>query len=139
VTTVWNAGRPVYRKLVWSKDRLVGGIMLGPIEDTTMLTDVGMLKGLIQSRVGLGSWKRYLNERPWDLRRVYVASGAAARLLPQTVTGRRTTPRGYRYKNLAPRKDAGKHHAQIVGTQPRGYADLPPTPTPGIYKSGKAS
>lgn len=133
-TTVWNAGRPVYRKLVWNDDRLVGGIVVGPIEDTTMLTDIGMLKGLIQTRVALGTWKKYLQERPWDLRRVYIASGAATKLLPHTVAGKRTQPRGFRYKDRDARKDAGPHHADIVGTQPAGFADLPRTPTPGIYK-----
>ena len=84
---VWNAARPVYRKLVWDGTRLVGGIMLGPIEDTTMLTDVGMLKGLIQSQVDLAEWKHYIHERPWDLRRAYVASKAASALLARTTVG----------------------------------------------------
>jgi NAD(P)H-nitrite reductase large subunit len=134
-TTVWNAGRPVYRKLVWDGDRLVGGIIVGPIEDTTMLTDVGMLKGLIQAQSELGSWKAYLQERPWDLRRVYVASGTAAKLLPHLVAGKRTAPRGFRYNNLGPRSQPSPYHATIVGSQPANFSDLPRTPTPGIYKT----
>jgi NAD(P)H-nitrite reductase large subunit len=139
VTTTWNAGRSIYRKLVWDGTRLVGGIIVGPIEDTTMLTDVGMLKGLIQSRLDLGDWKKYLNERPWDLRRVYVASKAAAALLPYTATGEQTRPRAYHFNDLQPRTDPGPHHPQIVGTRPPGFESLPRTPTPGIHKKTVAS
>jgi NAD(P)H-nitrite reductase large subunit len=134
-TVVWNAARPVYRKLVWDGTRLVGGIIVGPIEDTTMLPDVGMLKGLIQSRVDLSEWKHYLNERPWDLRRAYVASRAAGRLLPQTITGDASGARGFRFNDLDARTDAGPHHAAIVGTEPPNFGSLPRTPTPGIYKA----
>ena len=133
-TVVWNAARPVYRKLVWDGARLVGGIIVGPIEDTTMLPDVGMLKGLIQSRVDLADWKPYLNERPWDLRRVYVATRAAGALLPHTTVGTPTQPRGYRFNNLEPRTETGPHHRDLVGTQPADFDGLPRTPTPGIYK-----
>jgi NAD(P)H-nitrite reductase large subunit len=133
-TVVWNAARPVYRKLVWEGTRLVGGIMLGPVDDTTMLTDVGMLKGLIQSRVDLADWKHYVNERPWDLRRAYVASRAADRLLPQTTIGAATRSRGFHFNNLGPRTDPGPHHADLFSTRPADFDSLPRTPTPGIYK-----
>jgi NAD(P)H-nitrite reductase large subunit len=134
-TVVWNAARPVYRKLVWDGTRLVGGIIVGPIEDTTMLTDVGMLKGLIQSQVDLAEWKHYLHERPWDLRRVYVASRAASKLLAQTTVGAPSTPRGFHFNHFAPRTTPGEHHATLVGTQPANFDSLPRTPTPGIYKT----
>jgi len=135
ITTVWNAGRPVYRKFVWEGTRLVGGIMLGPVEDTTMLTDVGMLKGLIQARVELGAWKHYLNERPWDLRRAYVASGAAGRLLAHTTVGAPSVARGFQFTNQRPPSKAGEHHTTLVKTKPRKFDKLPRTPTPGIYKA----
>jgi NAD(P)H-nitrite reductase large subunit len=131
---VWNPARPVYRKLVWSGTRLVGGIILGPIEDTSMLTDVGMLKGLIQSQVDLADWKHYLNERPWDLRRAYVASRAADKLLAQTTIGTPSVARGFRFNDLGPRLDPGPHHADLIGTRPADFDTLPRTPTPGIYK-----
>jgi NAD(P)H-nitrite reductase large subunit len=134
-TVVWNAARPVYRKLVWDGTRLVGGIIVGPIEDTTMLTDVGMLKGLIQARVDLAEWKHYLQERPWDLRRAYVASRAATRLLPTTIIGTPTQPRGFRFNNLGPGTSPREHHATLIGTQPANFDTLPRTPTPGIYKA----
>jgi len=134
-TVVLNAGRPVYRKLVWHGSRLVGGIILGPIEDTTMLTDVGMLKGLIQSQVDLAEWKHYLNERPWDLRRAYVASKAASQLLSRTTVGTPSQSRGFHFNNLGPRTDAGPHHADLIGTRPVSFETLARTPTPGIYKN----
>jgi NAD(P)H-nitrite reductase large subunit len=134
-TVVWNAARPVYRKLVWDGGRLVGGIIVGPVEDTTMLTDVGMLKGLIQSQVDLSPWKSYVDERPWDLRRAYVASGAAAKLLGLTTVGAASAARGFRFKNRAPRTKPSKHHRDLVGTRPQGFDSLPRTPTPGIYKT----
>ncbi len=133
-TVTWNAARPVYRKLVWGGTRLVGGIIVGPIEDTTMLTDVGMLKGLIQSQIDLADWKHYLHERPWDLRRVYVASGAAGKLLPHTTTGAPSQSRGFHFNNLEPRSTPGPHHAELVGTRPANFDTLRRTPTPGIYK-----
>src|SRR2546429_5728727 len=102
-TVIFNPGQPVYRKYVWHGGRLVGGIILGPIEDTTMLTDVGMLKGLIQSQVDLAEWKHYINERPWDLRRVYVASKAASQLLAQTTVGAASQSRGFHFNNLGPK------------------------------------
>ncbi len=132
---IWNPARPVYRKLVWEGGRLVGGIIAGPVEDTTMLTDVGMLKGLIQSKADLSSWKRYVDQRPWDLRRVYVASGAAAKLMSQTTLGAASAVRGFRFQDRSPRTDPGPHHGALVGTRPPGFESLPRTPTPGIYKA----
>jgi NAD(P)H-nitrite reductase large subunit len=134
-TVVWNAARPVYRKLVWDGTRLVGGIILGPVEDTTMLTDVGMLKGLIQSQVDLAQWKHYINERPWDLRRAYVASKAASVLLARTTIGAASHSRGFHFNDLGPRTTPSPHHADLVGTQPAGFDQLARTPTPGIYKN----
>jgi NAD(P)H-nitrite reductase large subunit len=134
-TVVWSPARPVYRKLVWDGTRLAGGIIVGPIEDTTMLTDVGMLKGLIQARVDLGEWKHYLKDRPWDLRRAYVASGTATRLLPETILGAAATPRLFHFQNLGPRTDAGPHHAALLDTRPADFDTLRRTPTPGIHKS----
>lgn len=133
-TVVWSPSRAVYRKLVWDGTRISGGIVLGPVEDTTMLTDVGMLKGLIQARVDLAEWKHYLQRRPWDLRRAYVASGAAGRLLPVTVLGNQATPRQFHFGNLGPRTDAGPYHAALFDTRPAGFDHLRRTPTPGIHK-----
>ncbi len=134
-TEIWAPSRPVYRKMVWRGNRLAGAIILGPVEDTTMLTDVGMLKGLVQAQVDLGAWKSYLHEKPWDLRRPYVASGTAAILLKRTLEGRPASPRSYTHGDRKPPNQRSPHHADIVDTRPPGFEDLPRTPTPGIYKS----
>jgi NAD(P)H-nitrite reductase large subunit len=135
-TVTWNPGRPIYRKLVWEGTRLAGGIVVGPIEDTTMLPDVGMLKGLIQSQTELGEWKDYVKGRPWDLRRAYVGCGAASRLLAKRTTGAASAPRGFRFVERArAHPAAGSHHAALVGTRPADFDTLPKTPTPGIYKT----
>jgi NAD(P)H-nitrite reductase large subunit len=77
VTTVVNTTRPLYRKYVWEEDRLVGALFVGPVDDVTMLNDVGMAKGLIQAKKPLGTWAKYIRSHPTDLRRAYVASGVA--------------------------------------------------------------
>jgi len=134
-TTVWNPSGPIYRKFVWDGGQLIGGTIVGPVEDSTMLPDVGMLKGLIQARSDLGPWKAYLGERPWDLRRVYVASRTAEALLSQTTLGLPSVARGFRFKDAAPTAQPSAHHATLVKTRPRNFGGLPRTPTPGIYKA----
>jgi NAD(P)H-nitrite reductase large subunit len=79
--------RPAYRKLLWHGDRLTGAMILGPSADIWTTNDVGMLKGLVQSGVGLGAWKEQLRRNPFDVKRAYVASHATRELLPQTVLG----------------------------------------------------
>ena len=68
-TTVFNASRPIYRKYVWHEDRIVGALFVGPIDDVTMLNDVGMVKGLIQTQQPLGDWAAYIKANPTDVRR----------------------------------------------------------------------
>lgn len=115
VITVTNETRPIYRKLVWSGDALVGAIFLGPAQDIAMLNDLGMAKGLIQTRTALGPWKKYLEENPLDIRRPYVASKAAAKLLKMTITGQASSERGYRHQGLQPTAKPNPHHAAFVG------------------------
>jgi len=95
VLTINNPRDKVYRKLVWKDDQVVGAIFIGRATDMGMLTDVGMVKGMIQSQVRLGPWKLYLEENPFDLRRAYVASGVPQKLLATTLLGMPTRPRGY--------------------------------------------
>ncbi len=80
--------RDAYRKLLFTGDRLTGAIILGPSSDIWTSNDVGMLKGLVQSRVPLGPWKAHLIRSPFDLKPAYLAVRAAGRLLPETVLGR---------------------------------------------------
>lgn len=105
----------IYRKLVFDGDRLVGGILVGPTVAMSGMNDVGMLKGLVQTGVRLGRWKDYLHENPMDLRRVFVASGAAKALLDQNLlTGRTSSGGGYRHGELPPLRKRKPHHATLV-------------------------
>ena len=76
--------RSAYRKLLFKGDRLTGAIIIGKTEEIWEGNDVGLLKGLVQSGVGLGAWKKHLRRNPFDLKPAFVASRGASRLLPQT-------------------------------------------------------
>ncbi len=130
-----DPARPVYRKLVWEDDRLVGGILIGPAEETTMLPDGGMLKGLVQSRLALGMWKDYLHKRPWDLRRPYVASRVAERLLEWKLLGLPAQPREFRFRGVQPKPAVSEFHRMLCATRPENFDVLPRTPTPGMGKT----
>ena len=118
-TTVANEASHVVRKYVWSDDRLVGGILLGPTASVSGLNDVGMMKGLIQSGVALGPWRAYLESNPLDLRRAFVASGAARQLLDSTLlTGRVSTKDGFRFPALPARRKRSPHHATLLEGAP---------------------
>jgi len=80
--------RPAYRKLLFRGDRLTGAIILGPSSDIWTTNDVGMLKGLVQSGVSLGSWKAHLQTNPFDIKPAFIASRTTGTLLPETVLGR---------------------------------------------------
>ncbi len=136
MTTVFNASRPIYRKYVWHKDRIVGALFVGPIDDVTMLNDVGMVKGLIQTQQPLGDWAEYVKTHPTDIRRAYVASGAAQVLIGRTLLGAPSRDRAYRVDGKIPPKwDKSANHAPLVNTQSEHYRELNPTPTPGIGKA----
>jgi len=83
-----KADRPAYRKLLWRGERLIGAIILGPSSDIWTTNDVGMLKGLVQSGVGLGSWKAHLKRNPFDIKPAFIATKTTSRLLPETILGR---------------------------------------------------
>lgn len=134
VTTVWNSTRPLYRKYVWETDCMVGALFVGPIDDVTMLNDVGMAKGLIQTRQPLGNWAEYLRENPTDLRRAYVATGTAQRLVNRTLLGAPARDRAYRIGDKAPATWHKAMHAPLVGSRPSALDELPRTPTPGLEK-----
>jgi NAD(P)H-nitrite reductase large subunit len=100
--TLCNASKPVYRKLLWTGDRITGAIFVGQAHDLGMLNDLGMVKGIIQTQAPLGEWKSFLRENPFDIRRAYVAAGVAQKLAQQTLLGRPTRPRQYRYLGRQP-------------------------------------
>ncbi|MFV2068494.1 MAG: NAD(P)/FAD-dependent oxidoreductase, partial [Pirellulales bacterium] len=92
-TTIFHPDGYVYRRLVWSDDQIRGAIFVGRAHDMGMLTDVGMIKGIIQTGTRLGKWKTYLEGHPFDVRRAYVATGVAAHLARTTLIGRPAVPR----------------------------------------------
>ncbi len=116
---VENAANGIYRKYCFERDVLVGGALVGPGVAVTGTNDVGMLKGLIQTGVPLGPWKEYLHQNPLDLRRVYVASGAAKLLLGTSLlAGRAVTPGGFRFPAVGAAARRSPHHAALVAGAP---------------------
>ncbi len=120
ITVAENAARPVYRKLVWDGDRIAGAIFLGPSSDVALLNDLGMVKGLIQTQTPLGEWKAYVQKNPTDIRRPYVASGAAVRLLGETLLGADASERRHRYGDAKPESHPTPAHTIFVSTKPSG-------------------
>jgi len=80
------------RRYVWDGDRLVGGVIVGPARQVAGENDMGLLKGLVQAGQPLGPWKQLLVERPFELKKVYLATHTVARLLPQTLLGQPSQP-----------------------------------------------
>jgi NADPH-dependent 2,4-dienoyl-CoA reductase/sulfur reductase-like enzyme len=117
-TVLANPSRCIYRKLVWDEDRVVGAILVGPVDDTSMLNDTGMVKGLIQTQVPLKAWKGYILKNPLDIRRAYVASGAPAALLQRTLLGKPSREKQYRFRGVKPVTRPTDAHSILVGTRP---------------------
>ncbi len=114
-----NPARPLYRKYAFDGDRMVGGILLGPVSDIMNLTDIGMVKGLVQTGVSLGEWKTYLKEtHPLDLRRPYVALGVASKLLKRSLLPMPSDDPGVRPIPVQPdvEVDKGPHHKVFAET-----------------------
>ena len=81
-----------YRKLIWDGDTVTGAIIMGPASSLWTTNDVGMLKGLIQSKVRLGGWKPYLHENLRDIKKAFVASHTIRQMLPITTLNHPTVP-----------------------------------------------
>ncbi len=116
-TIIANPGTSIYRKLLWRDDQLVGAIFTGRANDLGMLTDVGMVKGILQSQTRLGAWKQYLVDNPFDIRRAYIGAGIAQQLAGRTLLGRPTRDRKYRFGGIAAQTQVGTAHAQYVSTK----------------------
>lgn len=107
----------VYRNLLWSGDKITGAMFVGQANNVGMLTDVGMIKGLMQTETALGPWKDFLKNNPFDVRRAYIGSGVAAKLAKTTLLGRPSTTRGFHFKGTKPSTPVTPHHAAYVGTK----------------------
>jgi NAD(P)H-nitrite reductase large subunit len=112
---ILNPDVHIYRKLMWHGDEITGAMFVGRADDVGMLTDVGMVKGIMQTRTKLGSWKEFLRNNPFDIRRAYVANKVASRLVETTSLGRPSKPRQYHYGGVTPRPQAGPGHQVYVG------------------------
>ena len=114
--TIVNKNHPLCRKLLWTGDALTGAVFVGPANDIGMLTDVGMVKGILQTKTPLGEWKAFLRDNPFDVRRPYVATKVAATLAKTTLLGRPTKPRSHRFEDRQPGPqvtDAAAHLAFV--------------------------
>ena len=108
--TIANPEHYIYRKLLWRDEQLVGAIFTGRAPDVGMLTDLGMVKGLIQTQVPMGPWKRHLQDNPFDVRKAFVALGVAAQLADTTLLGRPSQSPGYRYGDAQPKRILNPSH-----------------------------
>jgi NAD(P)H-nitrite reductase large subunit len=100
--TIRNPDHPVYRKLLWTGDEITGAVFLGPANEMGMLNDVGMIKGIMQTRTPLGAWKEFLRANPLDIRRPYIAAKVAQKLATSTLLGRPSKARQYRFQDRQP-------------------------------------
>lgn len=121
-TLISNPDRPIYRKLTWFGDRIIGAIFVGPASDVGMLSDVGMVRGIIQTGVELGAWKDFLRQNPFDIRRPYIAAQVAAKLAQTTLLGQPSLPRQYRHLGVPVTPQV---------TRPVAHQDYFSRPSPG--------
>ena len=118
--TISNAADHIFRKFIFSGERISGAVFVGQANDLGMLTDVGMVKGIMQTQTELGAWKGFLKENPYDVRRAYIATGVAASLAGTTLLGQKAEPRGFHFGGEAPRSAVDGSHAQLIA--PRAAA-----------------
>jgi len=115
--TVNNSRQHIYRKFLWTGDQLTGAIFTGDAKDVGMLTDIGMIKGVLQTRTPLGGWKEFLRENPFDVRRAYIGAGVAQKLIGTTLTGRPARPRQFHFGGAKPVASVGTAHQAFVSTK----------------------
>ncbi len=104
----------IYRKLLWTDDRISGAIFTGRANDLGMLTDIGMVKGLMQTETRLGPWQKHLRANPFDIRRAYIGCGVAAKLAGTTLLGRPASARQFHFGSAQPKVPANAAHAVFV-------------------------
>jgi NAD(P)H-nitrite reductase large subunit len=115
VMTIANQRDRIYRSLHWTGDCVTGAIFVGQANNLGMLTDVGMVKGLIQTNVEMGEWKEFLRANPFDIRRAFIACDLPRRLMDETLLGAPAEARQFRYDKSAARHQPGSAHQVYVG------------------------
>lgn len=115
--TIANPDGLVYRNLLWTGDQITGAMFVGRANDMGMLTDVGMVKGIMQTQTSLGPWKDFLAENPFDIRRPYVATKVAKKLAGTTLIGKASRARQFQFGNSQPAAAVGPSHAAFVDTK----------------------
>ena len=115
--TINNSKQHIYRKLLWTGDHLTGAIFTGDAKDVGMLTDIGMVKGILQTKTPLGGWKEFLRENPFDMRRAYIGAGVAQKLVGTTLTGKPSQPRQFHFGGARPTASVGTAHAAFINTK----------------------
>jgi NAD(P)H-nitrite reductase large subunit len=118
--TICNVERPVYRKLLWTGDQITGAVFVAQPTDLGMLNDVGMVKGVMQTRTSFGEWKTYLRDNPFDIRRPYIALKVAQKLAGTTLLGRPSKARQYRFENRQPEPQVTNAEAHRVFVTAKG-------------------
>ena len=66
---------------------------------------------------GSGPWKQFLSENPFDIRRAFVATKVAEKLVSTTLIGKPAVSRGYHYGNQKPASKPSPHHSVYVDTK----------------------
>lgn len=117
VMTMSNESSSIYRSLLWTGDKITGSIFVGRANDMGMLTDVGMVKGFIQTQTSAGSWKEYLRENPFDIRRAFIATKVPETLAKTTLIGRPAVSRGFHYGKAATTHTPSSAHSVYVNTK----------------------
>ena len=115
--TIHNPDGSIYRRLLLTDDRITGAIFVGQANDLGMLTDVGMVKGMIQTQTNLGEWKEFLQENPFDIRRAFIATRVPEKLAAISLLGRPTQNRHFRFQQTKATHEPGKAHSTYVNTK----------------------
>ena len=115
--TICNPDGYVFRSLLWSGDQITGAIFVGRANDLGMLTDVGMVKGIMQTETKMGDWKSFLQKNPFDIRRPYIATGVARKLAGTTLMGQPSRARQYQFDGAESAEPDRQAHQVYVGTK----------------------
>ena len=115
--TICNVQGSVYRRLLITNNRVTGAMFVGKANDVGMLTDVGMVKGLVQTQADLGEWSDYLRENPFDIRRAFIGARVPEQLASKMLLGRPTQNRNFRFGNAQIKHQPGPQHSSYVNTK----------------------